>query len=139
MPTFNKNNKDVGRFMIKRRRVKVIGLIVLLAILVISNNLFAFEKYKKYVRSESRDYFIELSLSEKKVIMTVFGDDSSRTFVFNDNDVHRESDKVEIKETMILNKHGFVLGENILHWYRFTDGNIISSTCLNPNPPLLQA
>ena len=113
MPTFNKNDRDVGRIMTRTHCSKIASLIILLSFIFLSNNLQAEEKYKKYVRSESRDYFIKLSLAEKKYTLTLFGDDSSRTIIFNENDVKRTAEYVKIKDVPILGKDGFILGENI--------------------------
>jgi hypothetical protein len=95
----------------KRSIFKIATYTILITIVLLCINLSAEDKYKKYVRTETHENFLKLSLQNKKVALTVYGGDTSRTFIFSENDVLRTDGEIKIKKTTILNKDGFILND----------------------------
>lgn len=82
-------------------------------ILLLSLNLVAQQKYKKYRRSVAREKFVEFSYAPKHGSLTIHGDDSSHTFIFTGGDISRRDDVISIKNTPVLNRDGFLLSGNV--------------------------
>ncbi len=80
-------------------------------LLILSSTLAAQGRYKKYERTQSDDYLLEITMEKKSYVFTFKSGDSTIAIPFSKADVAKQKRSIHIKDSLILDSAGIHCGD----------------------------